>query len=299
MMWFVLALISCAFNVAVIEIVRRCRLNPYEALLYRCLIGIFLLLPFFTLFAYPTDPRFYLFMVLLSGIYAWGNIRTGNLAAQRNGRIAVIYQPITIFLTFVMWMALHPQEMDAMINTPQTLLTMGVCFGMLTISLGCIRRNDYAWKSVMTAIPIAVLYAFLTVGQAWFLNAPDAQTDISQGGQMGRILSILFFGNMGMVIALPFFGRYRVQTPELDLARRAQFPIITVTILAVLAVLSWGTMLFALQIADNPAYPVAIKAITPVMFQVYYWIRGWKDHASPVAGMGLAASALMLGFIHP
>lgn len=299
MVWFVLALVSCAFNVAVIEIVRRCRLNPYEALLYRCLIGIFLLLPFFTLFAYPTDPRFYLFMILMSGIYAWGNIAMGNLAAQRNGRIAVLYQPLMIFLTFIMWTALHPDELDMLLQGSQTLLITGLCFGVLVFSLACIRRNDYAWKSVMAAVPIAVLYALLTVGQAWFLNAPDAQTDISQGGQMGRILSILFFGNMGMVIALPFFARYRVQTPELDLARHAAFPIVTMTILAVLGVLSWGAMLYALQIADNPAYPVAIKALMPVMFQVYYWIRGWKDHASPVAGMGLALSALMLGFIHP
>lgn len=296
MIWFLCALVSCAASCGIIEIIRRQRFDPFEALMYRSFIAGFLLLPFFMYIDWPSDLRFYGMMAIVAVTYAWGNIVMSNLAARKNGRVAMLYQPFVIFMTFALWLVISPAEVQKLESHPSLMMTTALCFAVLMIALAFIRKNDYAWQAVIAVVPLAVAYAALNVAQTWFLTMPTGGHP--GAGGVGTILAILVLGNFGMVAALPFLSRYRVKTDELSLARQATFPMATLTLLAVLSLAGWGLMLHAMQIADNPAYPVAIKALTPVLFQIYYWIRGWRDHASPVAGAAMTLSALMLGLVH-
>ncbi len=291
MTWLTFALIACLASCGVIEVTRKSKLDGYEALLYRSIIVGFLLLPFVMYMAWPTDPKFYLMTGATSFIYAWGNIVLADLAARRNGRVATMFQPLMIFATFLVWLALNPAQVTTLTEDPQEMGLTLACFAFLMLALHFIRRNDYAWKSLLTVAPIALGYALVNVMQKWFIDGSG------QGG-IGLILAIIMIGNFGMVAVLPFLSRYRVHTDELKITHLPVFPIIPLVAIALLHMTSWGSLLHAMQIAENPAYPVAIMALTPVVFQVYYWIRGWRDQASPVAGAVMALSALALGLTH-
>ena len=290
MMWLIFALISCTSVCGAIEITRRSKIDGFEVLLYRCLVSGFMLLPFVTYMTWPHDFRFYIMIGASSLIYAWGSITMSNLAARKNGRVAMMFQPLAIFATFILWLVINPHELATLQSAPQHMaLTVG-CFVVLMASLHFIRRNDYAWKALLAVAPIAIGFAGLNVAQKWFMDAP-------QGG-FGLILSMIMMGNFGMVAVLPFLSRYRVVSHELSITHRPTFPIIPIAAIGLLHMVSWGTLLHAMQISSNPAYPAAIMALCPVVFQAYYWIRGWRDNASPVAGAAMTLSALMLGLIN-
>jgi hypothetical protein len=290
MTWLLLAIIACITVCAAIEITRRSRIDPYEMLLYRCMISGFVLLPFFQYMTWPHGMGFYVMAGLNAIIYAWGNIVMGNLAARRNGRVAMMFQPLMIFGTYIVWVILHPQELATLQTEPQHATMTIACFLLLVGSLYFIRRNDYAWSSLIAILPVGLGFALLNIGQKWFLTTPD--------GGIGMILAILIIGNFGQVLVLPFLRQFRVPQGGASLKDLPRFPLFLVTSVAVLHLISWGTLMYAMQIAVNPAYPVAIMALAPVVFQTYYWIRGWKDHSSPVAGAAMTLGALMLGLIN-
>lgn len=290
MTWLIYAAVACATVCGAIEITRRSRINGFEVTLYRCLISGFLLLPVVPYMVWPADPRFYLMAGITAFVYAWANIIMSNLAAKGGGRVAMMFQPLAIFLTYSVWLAIRPEQFAILQQEPQQLGLTIACFSILFISLHFIRRNDYAWSSLMTIAPVGIGFAIVYIAQKLFLDTPD--------GGLGMILAILLIGNFGQVVALPLLGRFRVKTQELQIMHHATFPIIPISAIAILHMISWGTLMHAMQIADNPGYPVAIMALAPVVFHLYYWVRGWKDNASPVAGAAMTLSALVLGLIH-
>jgi hypothetical protein len=290
MTWLIFSLMSCVAVCGAIEITRRSRINGYEVTLYRCLISGFLLLPVIPYMSWPHDLKFYVMAGGTAFIYAWANIIMSNLAAKGGGRVAMMFQPLAIFLTYLVWLAIEPAQFAILQNQPQQLGLTAVCFGILLVSLHFIRRNDYAWSSLMAIAPVGIGFAFVNIAQKWFLDTPD--------GGLGMILAIMLIGNFGQVVALPLLGRFRVKTNELQIMHHARFPLFLIGAIALLHMVSWGALMHAMQIADNPAYPVAIMALCPVVFQMYYWVRGWRDNASPLAGAAMTLSAFALGLIH-
>lgn len=292
MTWFIFALVACISQCSAIEITRRTKLDGFEVLLYRCLISGFLLLPFFMYMSWPANFRFYIVTGLSSVIYVWGNIILTNLAARKNGRVAMMFQPMTIFATFCAWLIIRPEQIALLTKEPQEMGITLLCFALLFGSLHFIRRNDYAWTSLLTVAPVAIGFGLMNVAQTWLLGSG------TNTGSLGTILAILMVGNFGMVAVLPFFSHYRVRTEELQITHHAVFPVFTIGLIGVLHMTTWGLLLHAMNTAENPAYPVAIMALAPVVFQTYYWIQGWRDNASPIAGAAMTFSALVLGLIH-
>ena len=288
--WLGFALISCVMTCAAIEYTRRLRFDGFEVTLYRCMISGFMLLPFFSYMTFPHDLKFYLMIGLSSLIYAYGNIVLSNLAMRKNGRVAMMFQPVAIFVTFGVWLLFNPAQVAELQSAPQHLGLTGLCFVGLLLSLHFMRRNDYAWSGLIAVVPVALGFACLNVAQKWFLSSPD--------GGIGMILAIIMMGNFGMVIALPLLSRFRVKSSELKITHMPVFPLLPLVIIAVLHVGGWGTLMYAMQISINPAYPVAIMALSPVVFQLYYWVRGWRDNASPLAGAAMTLSAFALGLIN-
>lgn len=290
MTWLIFALLACVASCAAIEIARQSKINAYEIILYRCVISGFLLLPFVMYMDWPVDARFYFMMAAISIVFAWGHIVLADLAMRKNGRVAAMYQPLMIITTFIGWIIVYPDQWNAIMAAPEKLGLTLLCFAVLGVSLHVIRRNDYAWPAFRAVAPIAVGFGLLYVAQGWFLHGP--------AGSLGLILAILAMGNFGMVAALPLLSRYRVTTDYLDITRFHRFPVATLGVIAICHLLAWGFLLYAIGLASSPAYPVAIMALTPVVFQVYYWILGRRDQASPWAGFAMALAALGLAILH-
>lgn len=290
MSWQIAALIACLTLCGAIEITRRARLDAFETLLYRAMIAGFMLLPFSMIMIWPRDPYFYIIVAGASLLAAYTGLVTSDLALKRNGRVAMMVQPLAIFFTFVGWLATTPGA-ASQISTAPTLMAITIaCLVVIGLSLQLIRRNDYAWWALRAVLPVALGQAMLYVALKWFL----ADT----GALIPLILTILMLQNFGMVLATPLVALGRQKHSEHSIHRFARFPLLPLAMIGILHTLSTFALLIAIAIADNPAYPVAMMALAPLVFYIYYWVRGWPDRASPWAGLALALAALTLGFLH-
>jgi hypothetical protein len=288
--WQLTALVACLSLCAAIETTRRARLDSSDTLLYRGIIGGFFLLPAAPLMVWPTSLAFYLMVAGASLLAAYTSLLISDLAAKRNGRVAMMVQPLAILLTFVGWLATSPQARDQIAAHSYNLYATLICLAVIGISLQFMRRNDYAWWALRAVLPVAIAQAVLFVAYKGFLA--------DSGALLPLILTIVMLQNFGMVILTPLMSLIRRRDPNQSIYRFARFPLLPLILISALHSLSTFALILSISLAGNPAYPLALMALAPLVFYVYYWVRGWPDRASPWAGLCLALAATLLGVLH-
>lgn len=285
----ILAFISCLALSACVEVTRYTKLDGFEATFFRSLFSSLLLVPIVMFLPIPSELPFYFAAFLTATAYMYGTTVQTNLALQQNGRVAMMYQPIMVVLTFIGWFVIDPVQQEFFLTHKTLLYTVIGCFVVLFASLHFIRRNDYAWGAFWRVVPIGVLYAALSVMQKWLL---DGSADF-----IGPILSFLFLVNLMMVLVSPLFARMRISVNERDFSSVADMRWGLLLTAALLNFVGMFCLIYAIAIARNPAFPVAISTLTPVCLMAYYYVRGQKDSASPLAGACMVASAFILALL--
>ena len=284
MTWAFLALLAGITNCIQIEINRYFKYDGFELNAYRSLISALLLLPFFHFMEWPTDPRYYLAVFLGAAISVVCMMVQYNLAATKNGRVANLYQPITIFLTFCMWLMLDRRQFNFLTGHPANLLCILFSFFLLFISIQFVRKNDAGWRALVAIFPVGVLYAFLGIITKLVLDTGVALLPISLG-------FVLLINIMMATISFPVVFSKTMKTHLFNKAILK--PALYV---AIFHTVSWIFINLSTILSSNAAYPFAITALNPIWFMLYYKSKGVKDDASPYAGglMFMAAVILVL-----
>ncbi len=283
MLWAFLALLAGVTNCIQIEINRLFKHDGFELNAYRSLISALLLLPFFRFMEWPTDTRYYLAVFLGAAISVVGMMVQYNLAAKKNGRVANLHQPITIFLTFIMWLMLDGKQLDFLKSHPLNLLGILFSFLLLFISVQFVRKSDAGWRALLAIFPVGVLYAFLGVVTKLVLDQGTTLLPISLG-------FVLLSNIMMVMISFPVILSKKVQTRHI-FNRAILKPALYVS---VFHTISWILINVATILTPNAAYPFAITALSPLWFMLYYKLKGVKDDASPYAGALMFAAAVIL-----
>jgi hypothetical protein len=121
-----------------------------------------------------------------------------NLAAKRNGRIACMHQPIEIMLAFSFWVAINDAQRRFLFDNPYDLSFILGAFIVFIISINFIRKNDAGQSALLAVVPIAVLYAGMSVVSKIALEHGESLLEIA--------LNFVFLCNLSMfVISLPIY----------------------------------------------------------------------------------------------
>jgi hypothetical protein len=282
MTWALLALLAGITYCVQIEINRHYKHNGFELNAYRALISALLLLPFTALMQWPADPQYYMAAFLSATISVVGMMIQYNLAAAKNGRVANLYQPITIFLTFVLWLMIDGKQRDFLINHPINLAAILFSFALLFISVQFLRRNDSGWRSLMAILPVGVLYAFLGIITKEVLD--------NNGMRLLPIsLGYVLLNNAFMaLVSFPVIASKKINlTINKPMLKPAFY-------ISVFHTISWVLICISTILAPNAAYPFAMTALSPVWFMIYYKLKGDKDDANPIAGALMFGAAVVL-----
>lgn len=283
MIWALLALLaSIAFSIQ-IELNRDLKCNGFELNLYRAVLSALMLLPFFPFMEWPSGSSFYLVAFLCASISIVCMMVQYNLAASKNGRVANLHLPVTIFVTFSMWLVLDEAQRSFLIENPLRAGGVVLSFVILLVSIQYIRKSDNGWQALMAMVPVGILYAFINVVTKMVLD---------EGADMVAVtLSYVFLCNALMaLIALPVHISKNME-------EKTYFNPAMVKPgagVALFHTLSWVMIAVAFIMAPNPAYPVVITALNPIWFMIYYKMRGVTDDASPLAGAVMVFSAIVL-----
>jgi len=282
MTWALLALLAGITYCVQIEINRHYKHNGFELNAYRALISALLLLPFITLMQWPTDPQYYMAAFLSATISVVGMMIQYNLAAAKNGRVANLYQPITIFLTFVLWLMIDGKQRDFLINHPINLAAILFSFALLFISVQFLRRNDSGWRSLMAILPVGVLYAFLGI---------ITKEVLDNNGMRLLPISLGYVLLNNAFMALISFPVIASKKANLTINKPMLKPAFYISIFHTI---SWVLICISTILAPNAAYPFAMTALSPVWFMIYYKLKGDKDDANPIAGALMFGAAVIL-----
>ena len=284
-MWFVWALISgLTFSVA-LEANKHFKLEGLTLTFWRSVMSALLMLPLILAMEWPSDPVYYLVICLTSAVSVIGTVVQFNLAAKHNGRVANLDLPVKIVLAFLIWLVIDRVEREAFFSDPVYAGGVLASFALMIASLQFVRKNDASWSAFLAILPIGVLYAVIGVLTKLMLDDGESVLGIS--------LSWVFLGSILMAVtSLPLLVSQKMSGKKLDIVspnilKGALFCAFFATIAGV-------TYNFAVIATPNPGYPGVVIAMTPVWFAVYYKCMGIKDELSPVAGLFLGLSALIL-----
>ncbi|MBU6474755.1 MAG: hypothetical protein KGL10_06755 [Alphaproteobacteria bacterium] len=283
MTWALFALLAGVTNCVQMEFNSHYKHDGLELNAWRSLVSTGLMLPLLPFMEWPSDPRYYLAVLLGAAINVAGMMMQYNLAAEKNGRVATLYQPVTIFLTFCLWLAIDKSQLDFLRAHPLNLAVLLFSFALLCASLLSVRKNAAGWRALTAIFPVGVLYAFLGVITKLVLDTGAGVLAISLG-------FVLLSNFMMTLISFPaVLGRRRRGKKLFD--RKILKP---ASLVSVFHTVSWVLINVATVLAPNAAYPFAVTALGPLWFMVYYRARGIKDDASPLAGAGMFAAAVLL-----
>ena len=286
MSWALLALLAGITNCIQIEINRHFKHDGFELNAYRAMISSLLLLPFISFMEWPSDPRYYLAVFLGAAISVVGMMVQYNLAAKKNGRVANLHQPISIFLTFCMWLMLDHDQLNFLTSHPVNLAGILLSFTLLFVSIQFVRRNDAGWRALMAILPVGVLYAFLGVITKLVLDKGITLLPISLG-------FVLLCNALMALISFPVVFSKKIKSrPVLNKAilKPAFF-------VSAFHTIGWVLINISTILTSNAAYPFAITALSPLWFMLYYKLRGIRDDASPYAGGLMFVAAIILVFV--
>lgn len=247
-------------------------------------IAIFLLAPFIPFMEWPSSIEYY-FVVFLCGLMSiLSQTALYNLASNKNGRVACLYQPLSVVLIFFIWNFIEPSQLDFLLSSPYRLVAVITAFILFLGSFQFIRRNDSGLEAFIAVIPIAILFTIGTVLTKLFLEAADSPMRIALNFVF--LLSVIMF-----IFSLPMIISRHLKTEKLTIT---QHFIKACFFVSVFHTFSWVMFNVAIVLSPNPAYVSILDGLIPVWFMIYYRLRGIEDRSSPISGMVMGFAAILI-----
>lgn len=284
-MWVIAALANSLLSANNAEINRRYQQEGFRLNMWRTLFAALWWAPLAVLQDWPNDPAFYGAAVFGGISIIVGNVITNNLAAQHNGRVAIIHMPLKAIMVFIVWAILDDHARQHILDNPLVTLAVFLCLGTMVLSMDFMRRNDASWHALIQVLPIVVLYSIGDVLTRITMPA-DVLSD--------RIVVYLFIvtavsaGVSGLL--LPWRPRPNLPLYTPKLMRAAGEAAISSTINHIV-------FLIALSHAPNPAYVSMVGLLAPVWLLVYHRLKGVPDNANPWAGTVLVLAAIIMVWV--
>ena len=248
----------------------------------RALFSTLLMAPLLPVTEWPILPAYYLVVIVGAAISVVCMVTQYNLAAQKNGRIACMYQPIEIILVFAFWLMIDPIQRQYLSDNPLKALGIGAGFLIFIASMKFVRKNDVGWLAFLAVVPIAVLYA---------LDRIITKLALEEGVSMLAIsLNFVFLSNIFMfIMSLPLL--YNISAVKLVPSKAV---LNGAAWIALFHTLAWVLVCIATILTPNPSYVAVIVGLAPVWFYIYYRLRRIPDDANPVAGIFMMLASFIV-----
>lgn len=234
----------------------------------------------------PHNPKFYLLTAGAAAIWCVNDLIFFGAIARHGAALIARLAPLGIIISFFAWFALHPALFHRYYaDTPRF---AALCF-VLVVTSGCavaVRKCPFSWqalKSIWFVIAGGVIGTFLLKSAVDF--APARQ------GVFGYVG---FEAAMMLCFYAVIFTMFR-RAEGRDILTWRGFK--TGGIVAIFLVVSVILRTYAQKKVDHPAFPVMVSMLDVVWLMALNRLSGWKDDSNKLAGLGIAAAAIMLAFL--
>ena len=233
---------------------------------------------------WPQEVTFYAVAACMGVLLALSDTLLFNAAAKHGGRLTALYIPIKMLMGFVLWAALVPASMHALVVEPWRGLLILAGFALCSVSLLFMRRQDASWLAIVAVIPVAALLAVGDVVAKMSLNSTAVTIPEVIGSATAFLTVTTTVGSLvGLVMTKAWAGFAWPDKRELLLS--AGFGALLVT--------SLSLFLVTLAMAPNPGYVGAITMLSALWLAVHAYFKH-GERANWWGGVALLGGAVLV-----
>lgn len=243
------------------------------------------LLPTFFFISMPTEPFFYLSMIVAAILLSINETKVLDMSAQYGGPFATLSRPLLIVLTFVIWACIEFEETVLLLSDFYVLWGVVISFLMvITGNLLIARYSVVARSGLKPLFQIAVLGALIAIL-------------IKLGMMYRETLYQVFLWTcmLNILIGIAAFVRWRF-------IKKDRQPICTQymkygSILGLLNTLVAPATTAAVALSPNPAFASVIFMLSTIWLSIYYKMIGKEAHMSFVSMILIISGVCLLTIV--
>lgn len=291
--WAVFALVSAAFSAVFYLINQYLRQPGYLLVFWMRVIAVVALTPVMGMFAWPTDPYFYITVAFTVLFSTYGDIRTFDVSARYGGGVVSRLQPMIVWGAFAVWFAFDPALIMFYLHQP--LRSLGICVALA----GCVyfamrmNRSPLNREAFTEMLPALGAYVMTTVLNKYALMHAPLNSAVYGYMFVQSLLAVFCAGGYAIWRLRNPLPIRAIIAPVVDVPVWAALPLASLMIAA-----AWICHMiyknYAMIFTLNPAYVAALGLTAPVFIAIYYRIVKHKEQEETLSGYGIVTCALLL-----
>lgn len=284
MNWIGFAIIDTLASSVKADVNRRYKIEQHTLNAWRTLFACLLLTP--TLFFIPAPQTLFFYLAAFAvGVEATcSSLLQFHLAAEFNGRIASLKEPVQATLLFFGWFLIDHRYRAEITSHP---LQMGLVFFLLFFILGLcavMYRNALSALAFRRILPIALINVSVT-----FFVVLSLEHKVEHATDMLWfylcVMGFQFFVSSCVLIKRRSFSLAHAMT--------IKWPIVLTGLTGLCGMFGW----YAVLVSPNPSYPRIILLSSPILLGLFYKRRKIEDKASPVLGAFFVLAVILLVWV--
>lgn len=284
LIWVSLALLATAGGAAMTLAAEYYKAPTVARLFWVRIFSFAAAVPFAFFIDWPDARLFYVCAVSIACLACASDILYFTAARDHGAGPTSRIEPLSVLLTFILWTALMPSQLQAYLAQP--LVATGIC-ACLVFAFYCamhLRHSAIALATLKKLIPVAVIMAVINL---------LAKTGMDAGGHPFDAVMAYLIILAGILSAVYGAGSYF--WPQRCGSMRPQRALLKGSaLIAAASIVLIVPKNMAYVFVSNPAYVNVIGLCAPVLVFAFYKLAGRRDEAAVWAGFGIVASAAIL-----
>lgn len=250
---------------------------------WRMLIPALAMVPLVLILPPPTDPIYYLASVISGLMVLIHDGRMYDVSAKYGAQVAFRLRPLALPAVFVLWLIMHPSDMQKYMNAP--LIAGGIlcCFMLITYFLMRMTRCHVSRAAFRDMIPVIITAILFEITNKTAMDHADFPQN--------TIYYLFIVSGLPVVI---LFATTRNHAQFLkEMANIAPNGLL----IGFITIFSMVTRNIAMMHTPNPAYVTAIILTAPFWIMLWMRFKGENEEADWISGSGLVLSVMAMAIL--
>ncbi len=240
-------------------------------------------LPFVFFIKWPSDPLFYVLLLVQAPIAVYQDKKNFELTAKHGAGVVTRIEPLSIVLLFFAWMAVTPSLFSENFENP--LRFTGILLALSAISYFALRlrKCEINFTVFKEMIPLIIGVTCISMlGKAIIDRAESADA----------VVIYVFVQSLIMIAVALLFNNRTKNVSKDTFVNFGNWQ--KAALLSFVMLIGISGRILAFRFVENPAYVNAIVLMAPVWVVMFYKFVKHKEEGDIKSGFGIVASAIIL-----
>lgn len=269
MPWYVYALVASLLFAIIPMQKRKYNHKPKDVMFWSSIFAFIMTLIMMPFLEFPSFDWFYLGAIFtgLSGVF--GGILQFKLSEKKIGRTLSLQLPVQVVACFIFFSILQPSYYEILSQNIITSSVLFISLIILMVSAQFLRKSDNSLVSLISIMPISILFAVIIVYYKLMMNVID-------GNPSHIILAYIMVHYFTVSLCFLIENIFN-ESESISISERLTSSSLLV---AVLNVFAYYFMFLAVYYCSNPALVLIFNLLVPVWIKLYSYIFKREDDAS-------------------